>query len=124
MSQADADPIADLPPYTEPDPGQDVPEAFAPAPLDPPLDPPRPSAEETGTEPTSEGPTGQSEPAAQGRVVVCDQPVSLELEPEQAEEDVEVCRTCFWSISDKSLEHLWIFAALLTDRQSLIPIYP
>ncbi|XP_077936196.1 protein NOXP20 isoform X2 [Gasterosteus aculeatus] len=89
MSQADADPIADLPPSTEPGPGQYVPEAFAPAPLHPPLDPPRPSAEETGTEPTSEGPTGQSEPAAQGRVVVCDQPVSLELEPEQAEEDAE-----------------------------------
>uniref|UniRef100_A0AAQ4PP89 Family with sequence similarity 114 member A1 n=1 Tax=Gasterosteus aculeatus aculeatus TaxID=481459 RepID=A0AAQ4PP89_GASAC len=69
-------------------PGQDVPEALLSS-LHPPLDPPRLSAEETGTEPTSEGPTGQSEPAAQGRVVVCDQPVSLELEPEQAEEDAE-----------------------------------
>ncbi|KAL6110050.1 fam114a1 [Pungitius sinensis] len=87
MSQADADPITDLPPHTDPGPGQDVPEAFVPppAPLHPPLvtgdfDPPQSIPEEAGTEHTSESPT-----AAQGQVVVCDQPVSLELEPEDVE---------------------------------------
>ncbi|KAM8880426.1 protein NOXP20 isoform 2-T4 [Spinachia spinachia] len=96
MSQADADPNTVLPPYTDPGAGQDVPEAFAPppAPLHPPLvtgdfDPPQSTPEETGTEHTTEGPTDQSQPAAHGQVVVCDQPVSLELEPEDAEEDVE-----------------------------------
>ncbi|XP_037327670.2 protein NOXP20 isoform X2 [Pungitius pungitius] len=90
MSHADADPITA--PHTDPGPGQDVPEAFVPppAPLHPPLvtgdfDPPHSTPEEAGTKHTSEGPTDHLEPAAQGQVVVCDQPVSLELEPEDVE---------------------------------------
>lgn len=110
MSQADADPSADItpPPTQHPhtDPGccQDVPAAFAPpsAPLQPPLIPesldlPQTTTEETTTEETttktSEGPTDQPEPAAEDQVVICDQPVSLEPEAEAAEEDVEVCST-------------------------------
>ncbi|KAM9363688.1 protein NOXP20 [Symphorus nematophorus] len=103
MSQAaptDADPSADIitPPATQsplddPDSGQDVPAA----PLQPPLIPeslvlPQ-STEETTTEDTtivaetSEGRTDQPEPPAEGQVIECDQPVSLE--PEAAEEDAE-----------------------------------
>lgn len=112
MSQAApsaADPSADTSPPTEPpqtDPGscQDVLEALAPpsAALQPPLIPesvlPQSTEETTtedttGTAETSEGPTDQPEPPAEGQVIVCDQPVSLE--PEPAEEDEEVCSTSF-----------------------------
>ncbi|XP_049428645.1 protein NOXP20 isoform X1 [Epinephelus fuscoguttatus] len=108
MSQADADPSADLtppptqPPHTDPGCCQDVPAALSPpsAPLQPPLAPdsfdlPQSTAEATTTEDTtamtnvSEGPADQPEPAAEGQVVICDQPVSLEPDPEAAEEDVE-----------------------------------
>ncbi|XP_054460381.1 protein NOXP20 isoform X2 [Anoplopoma fimbria] len=106
MSHPDAEPSADLPPHTDPGPCQDVPAAFAPppAPLQPPLIPesvdfPQPTTEDTvkedtvkedtGKEDASEGPTDQPEPAAEGQVIICDQPVSLEPEPEAAEEDVE-----------------------------------
>ncbi|XP_027138487.1 protein NOXP20 [Larimichthys crocea] len=106
MSQAApsaADPSADTSPPTEPpqtDPGscQDVLEALAPpsAALQPPLIPesvlPQSTEETTtedttGTAETSEGPTDQPKPPAEGQVIVCDQPVSLE--PEPAEEDEE-----------------------------------
>ncbi|XP_059194081.1 protein NOXP20 isoform X2 [Centropristis striata] len=108
MSQADADPPADItpappqPPLTDPDPCQDVPAAFAPpsAALQPPLIPervnlPQSTTEERTTEDTttetnaSEGPTDQLEPAAEGQLIVCDQPVSLEPDAEAAVEDVE-----------------------------------
>ncbi|XP_031732131.1 protein NOXP20 isoform X1 [Anarrhichthys ocellatus] len=98
MSQADADPSTGIPPHTDPSPCQDVPAAFAPppAPLQPPLIPesfdlPQSTAEGTSAEDTSEGPPDQLEPAAEGQVIICDQPVSLEPEPEPeaAEEDVE-----------------------------------
>lgn len=109
MSQAalsDGDPPADInPPPTQPahsDSCQDVPAASAPPSdsLQPPLIPERvalpQSSEEAATEDittaatteTSEGVTDQSEPPAEGQVFECDQPVSLE--PEAAEEDVEV----------------------------------
>ncbi|TMS23509.1 Krueppel-like factor 3 [Larimichthys crocea] len=109
MSQAApsaADPSADTSPPTEPpqtDPGscQDVLEALAPpsAALQPPLIPesvlPQSTEETTtedttGTAETSEGPTDQPEPPAEGQVIVCDQPVSLE--PEPAEEDEEMLK--------------------------------
>ncbi len=115
MSQAapsDADPSADItpPPTLPPGSGQDVPAALTPpsAPLQPPLTPdgfvlpPSPeeetAAEETTTTAaTSGGPTDQPEPAAEGQVIECDQPVSLEPDAEAAEEDVEVCSTAFFS---------------------------
>ncbi|XP_042340880.1 protein NOXP20 isoform X2 [Plectropomus leopardus] len=108
MSQTDPDPSADMtppptqPPHTDPGSHQDVPEAPAlpSAPLQPPLIPenldlPKSTAKETTTEDTpttmstSEGLTDQSEAAAKGQVIVCDQPVSLEPDAEAAEEDVE-----------------------------------
>ncbi|TNN69407.1 Protein Noxp20 [Liparis tanakae] len=107
MSQADVDPSsADMPLHTDPGPCPDVPAAFAPppAPLQSPLIPesldlPQSAtegtgaegtgAEGTGAEDTSEGLTDQPEPAAGGQVIICDQPVSLEPEPEAAEEEVE-----------------------------------
>ncbi|XP_034397761.1 protein NOXP20 isoform X2 [Cyclopterus lumpus] len=97
MSQADVDPSsADMPLHTDPGPCPDVPAAFAPPPatLQSPLIPesldlPQSAAEGTGAEDTSEGPRDQPEPAAGGQVIICDQPVSLEPEPEAAEEDVE-----------------------------------
>lgn len=115
MSQAapsDGDPSADInPPPTQPDQSdscQDVPAAPAPSldSLQPPLIPERfalpQSSEEAATEDnatadtaataeTSEVVTDQSEPPAEAQVYECDQPVSLE--PEAAEEDVEVCST-------------------------------
>lgn len=109
MSQAvpsDADPSADgtPPPCQTP---QDVSADLTPpsAPLQPPLIPesfvlPQ-STDETTTEDTtaeaSEGPTDQPEPTADGQVFECDQPVSLE--PEAAEEEVEVCSTSFFTFS-------------------------
>ncbi|XP_018551263.1 protein NOXP20 [Lates calcarifer] len=69
------------------------------APLQPTLIPdsvnPPQSTEETTTEDTapeadaSEGHTDQPEPPAEGQVIECDQPVSLEPDAEAAEEDVE-----------------------------------
>ncbi len=111
MSQAapsDAEPSADITappthsPHTDPDPCQDVPAAFAQpsAPLQPPLIPesvlPQSTAETTsedGTKETSEGPTDQPEPPAEGQLIECDQPVSLE--PEASEEESEVCSNNF-----------------------------
>lgn len=112
MSQAapsDTDPSADItppptqPPHTDPGSCQDVPAAPAPptAALQPPLIPesfalPRSTEEMTTEHPaaeTSEGPTDQPQPPAEGQLIECDQPVSLE--PEAAEEDVEVCSTSF-----------------------------
>ncbi|XP_032393690.1 protein NOXP20 isoform X2 [Etheostoma spectabile] len=107
MSQTDADPYADInpsptqPPNTDPGLCQDVPAAFAlpSGPLQPPLIPesfnlPQSSTEEPTTEDTtmtnaSECPTDQPEPAPEGQVIICDQPVSLEPNEEAAEEDVE-----------------------------------
>ncbi|KAG7241303.1 hypothetical protein INR49_025821 [Caranx melampygus] len=103
MSQAaqlDAEPSADTTHQPEQQPScEDVPSA----PLQPPLIPesfslPQ-STEETTTEDapttndTSQGPTYQSECAADGQVIECDQPVSLEPDTEAAEEEVEVCCT-------------------------------
>ncbi|XP_078116103.1 protein NOXP20 isoform X2 [Sander vitreus] len=107
MSQTDADPSADItpsptqPPHTDPGLCQDVPAAFAlpSGPLQPSLIPesfnlPQSTTEETTTEDTttnsaSECPTDQPEPAPEGQVIICDQPVSLEPNEEAAEEDVE-----------------------------------
>lgn len=78
------------------------------APLQPTLIPdsvnPPQSTEETTTEDTapeadaSEGHTDQPEPPAEGQVIECDQPVSLEPDAEAAEEDVEVCSTQFFHL--------------------------
>ena len=103
MSQtapSDADPSADIitPPTTQsPLDDPDSPDV----PLQPPLIPENlvlPQAteemttEDTAVVPeTSEGRTDQPEPPAEGQVIECDQPVSLE--PEAAEEDLEVCST-------------------------------
>ena len=110
MSQtapSDTDPSADttLPsgqsPNPEPGSCQDVPAALTPPPasLQPPLTPesfslPQ-STEKTTTEDTAEGPTDQPEGAAQGQLIECDQPVSLEPDTEAAEENVEVCGGIF-----------------------------
>lgn len=103
MSQADlsdADPSADttLPPaHIDTDSCQDVSAALElpSASLQPPLIPessPQ-SNEETTTEDTVKTDTseGLMEPATEGQVIECDQPVSLEPDTEAAEEDVEVC---------------------------------
>ncbi|XP_034714501.1 protein NOXP20 isoform X2 [Etheostoma cragini] len=108
MSHTDADPYADIspsptqPPHTDPGLCQDVPAAFAlpSGPLQPPLIPesfnlPQSTTEEPTTEDTitmtnaSECPTDQPEPAPEGQVIICDQPVSLEPNKEAAQEDVE-----------------------------------
>lgn len=110
MSQAapsDADPSADTTPppaqpaHTDPSSCQDVPAALAPpsAPLQPPLIPESflQSTEKTTTEDATKTDTseGLMEPAAEGQVIECDQPVSLEPDTEAAEEDVEVCSCGF-----------------------------
>ncbi|CAK6972232.1 protein NOXP20 isoform X2 [Scomber scombrus] len=101
MSQAapsDADPSADTTPppaHIDTDSCQDVPAA-----LEPPSAPPQPplisesslqSTEEMTTEDTVKTDTseGLMEPATEGQVIECDQPVSLEADTEAAEEDVE-----------------------------------
>lgn len=129
MSQAapsDTEASIDASPYLshpDPDSCQDVPEDLAvpAAPPQPPVTPeshvlPQSSedkaaedkaAEEVAAE-TSEGPTDQPEPLAEGQMVICDQPVSLE--PEASEEDVEVCSTClFLFCSALSDLHVWSF---------------
>lgn len=106
---SDADPFADVapPPNSDPGSGQDVPAALAQpsVALQPALIPenevPQQSTEEMTakdtTSKTLEGPTDQPEPPTEGQVIECDQAVSLE--PEAAEEDVEVCSTSFLSYS-------------------------
>lgn len=111
MSQAaqlDAEPSADTthPPEQQPS-CENVPSdpATPSAPLQPPLIPesfslPQPTEETTTedapiTNDTLQAPTNQSECAADGQVVECDQPVSLEPDTETAEEEVEVCCTGF-----------------------------
>ncbi|XP_029950983.1 protein NOXP20 isoform X2 [Salarias fasciatus] len=114
MSQtAPSDPEPSTDPTTEPtppppqplgtdsDPFQDIPAAItAPsAPPQPPLVPekfiiPDSSEETPSDEPAAEIHSGEaqderSEPAAEGRAIECDQPVSLEAEAEAAEQDVE-----------------------------------
>ncbi|XP_040001348.1 protein NOXP20 isoform X2 [Xiphias gladius] len=110
MSQAapsDADASADTThppgqaPHTEPGCCQDGPAAstLPSAPLQPPLTPEslsfpqftkETSTEHTATETgTSEGSADQPARGAEGQVIECDQPVSLEPDTEAAEEDVE-----------------------------------
>ncbi|XP_044047094.1 protein NOXP20 isoform X2 [Siniperca chuatsi] len=125
MSQAapsNADPSADVtpppaqPPLTDPGSCQDVPAAFAPASaaLQPPLVPEsfvlpqstqETTTEDTTTAETPEVPTDQPEPTAEGQVIECDQPVSLEPDAEAAEEDVEEKEKGWggWSSWGKSL---------------------
>lgn len=113
MSQVaplDAEPSADTThPLEQQPPSEDVvtsDPATPSAPLQPPLIPesssPPQSNEETTTEdePTtattatddaSQGPTDQSECAADGQVIECDQPVSLEPDTETAGGKAEVC---------------------------------
>ncbi|KAM7394230.1 hypothetical protein PAMP_021043 [Pampus punctatissimus] len=101
MSQtapSDADLPADPTPpptHTDSSSSQDVPIVPTPpsAPLQPPLIPesfPQ-SAEETTTEDAAKTDTSEDpiEPPAEGQVIECDQPVSLEPDTEDAEEDVE-----------------------------------
>nr|XP_020479855.1 protein NOXP20 isoform X2 [Monopterus albus] len=87
------------PAHTDPSSCQDVPTALTPpsTPLQPPsisesFSLPQ-STEETTTEDTptetTESPTNQLESATEGQVIECDQPVSLEPDPQGAEEDVE-----------------------------------
>ncbi|XP_029290317.1 protein NOXP20 isoform X2 [Cottoperca gobio] len=142
MSQADTDPSADINPppsqhpHTNPGSCQDVPAAFAPpsAPLHSALIPesfdlPQSTSEETTTEDmtaesnTSEGPTDQPQPAAEGQVIICDQPVSLEPDAESAEEDVETLPEKekgwgVWSSWGKSL----LSSATSTVGQSLTSV--
>ncbi|KAA8594851.1 hypothetical protein FQN60_011986 [Etheostoma spectabile] len=138
MSQTDADPYADInpsptqPPNTDPGLCQDVPAAFAlpSGPLQPPLIPesfnlPQSSTEEPTTEDTtmtnaSECPTDQPEPAPEGQVIICDQPVSLEPNEEAAEEDVEEKEKGWggWSSWGKSL----LSSATSTVGQSLTSV--
>uniref|UniRef100_A0A8C3AYF8 Family with sequence similarity 114 member A1 n=1 Tax=Cyclopterus lumpus TaxID=8103 RepID=A0A8C3AYF8_CYCLU len=126
MSQADVDPSsADMPLHTDPGPCPDVPAAFAPPPatLQSPLIPesldlPQSAAEGTGAEDTSEGPRDQPEPAAGGQVIICDQPVSLEPEPEAAEEDEKDKGWGGWSSWGKSL----LSSASSTVGQSLTSV--
>ncbi|XP_053193010.1 protein NOXP20 isoform X2 [Scomber japonicus] len=101
MSQAapsDADPSADTTPppaHIDTDSCQDVPAALEPpsAPPQPPLIPESSlqSTEELTTEDTvkTDNSEGLMEPATEGQVIECDQPVSLEPDTDAAEEDVE-----------------------------------
>uniref|UniRef100_A0A3Q3EC69 Family with sequence similarity 114 member A1 n=1 Tax=Labrus bergylta TaxID=56723 RepID=A0A3Q3EC69_9LABR len=109
MSQAacpDTDLLVDItpppvqPPPPDPDSTQDVPASLTPPPSAPlqsaltpeSVVPPQP-VEDTTTEDTetntSQGQTDQPEAAAEGQVIVCDQPVSLEADAEAAEENEE-----------------------------------
>lgn len=115
----------DQQPHTDLAPCHDVPAACAPHPASPqtPLaaesvGSPQSTGETltkgTASEQTVQGPGDQSEPPAESQVMECDQPVSLE--PEAAEEDVEVCNTSVsgrskglvWSLSLKSPGKRWI----------------
>lgn len=104
MSQAapsDVDPLPepDRPPHTDPTSNQDVPAALSPpsAFLQPPLIPESclQSTEEATVVDTTkpDSSEGLTEPEAEGQLTDCDQPVSLE--PDDAEEDVEVCSYVF-----------------------------
>ncbi|XP_060921591.1 protein NOXP20 [Labrus mixtus] len=109
MSQAacsDTDLLVDIapppvqPPLPDPDSTQDVPASLTPPPSAPlqsaltpeSVVPPRPvedtTAEDTEAN-TSQGQTDQPEAAAEGQVIECDQPVSLEADAEAAEENQE-----------------------------------
>ncbi|KAM3864862.1 protein NOXP20 [Diretmus argenteus] len=106
MSQADPAatdtlPPALQPPHTGPDSPENVPTdaPLPPAPLQPPLAPeglgiPESTEEATGEDvlkgDSSEGPADQPEHGAEGQVIECDQPVSLEPDVTAAEEEVEV----------------------------------
>lgn len=93
-------------PHADPPPCQDVPSASAPHPASPhtllaaenaasPHSTGETLAEDSTSEQTALGPADQSEPPAGSQVTECDQPVSLE--PEAAEENVEVCDTSSFS---------------------------
>ncbi|XP_034544597.1 protein NOXP20 isoform X2 [Notolabrus celidotus] len=107
VASLDLDPSADITspptqdPQTDPDSSHDITAAFPPpsAPLEPPLTPessvlPQPT-EEITTEDNiaethaSEAQTEQPEAAAEGQVIECDQPVSLEADAEAAENNEE-----------------------------------
>ncbi|KAM4584509.1 protein NOXP20 isoform 2-T3 [Odontesthes bonariensis] len=111
----DTTPPSEEPLHADPGPCQDVPSALATtsAPLEPPLVPesfdlPQ-SNEETAVEDTSaedkdDTAEGHPEPAAEGQVIECDQPVSLEPDAQNAEEDVEKEKAWGgWSSWGKSL---------------------
>lgn len=90
----------DQQPHTDPAPCQDVPAASAPHPASPQTLLAAESVDfPQSTEQTAQGPADQSQPPAESQVMECDQPVSLE--PDAAEENVEVCNT--------SVSHLYLF---------------
>lgn len=107
-------PPPDNPPHTDPVPRQDVPAASSPHSASPEI---QLAAESEGspqctgetlteggaTEQTAQGPADQTEPPFESQVMECDQPVSLE--PEAAEENVEVCNTSL-SGSNFVLDHV------------------
>lgn len=85
-------------PHTEPPPCQDVPAASAPHPaplltegVASPQSTGETLTEDTTSEQNAQGPADQSEPPAESQVMECNTPVTLE--PDAAEENVEVCNT-------------------------------
>lgn len=110
-------------PHTDPAPCQGDPLLSAPHPASPQtleaaesVDTPHSTGvtltEGTTAEQTAQGPAGQSEPLTESQVMECDQAVSLE--PEAAEETVEVCHTSVsgWS-KLLAVLHLKLFLDLL-----------
>ncbi|XP_072239374.1 protein NOXP20 isoform X2 [Leuresthes tenuis] len=96
----DTTPPSEEPSHTNPGPCQDVPSALATtsAPLQPPLVPEsfdlpqsneEAAVEDTAAEDKDDTAEGHPEPPAEGQLIECDQPVSLEPDAEAAEEDVE-----------------------------------